>query len=129
MSAAEEIAFRCTAGRCAFWVTWEGKLLPCGLLSEVQADAVSQGFEKAWREVRRMTKEVPTCEECRSCENYTDCMVCPSRLKLETGGYTKPAPYLCEFTRAWVKIVSQQRTLIKYDAEIMLQIYRKGKHL
>jgi hypothetical protein len=44
-------AFKCAAGRCSFWLSWEGKMLPCGLMTDISTDPLTVGFEKAWHEV------------------------------------------------------------------------------
>jgi MoaA/NifB/PqqE/SkfB family radical SAM enzyme len=105
----KKTAFRCTSGKCAFWLSWEGKLFPCGLLSDIQANPLAVGFENAWQEIWNKSHEVPSCQECDSCSYFNDCMSCPARLKLETGEFTKPAPYLCEF----VKALKAENTLVK----------------
>lgn len=105
----EETAFRCTAGKCAFWLSWEGNMFPCGLLCDIQSDALTNGFEGSWKEIQKMCQQVPSCQECLSCSNYSTCMACPARLKLETGSYSKSAPYLCEYTNARIAVRELQQ--------------------
>lgn len=97
-------AFNCTATRCAFWLTWDGKLTPCGLLTEPFADAKKLGFQEAWKYLKSASLDVPSCSECKSCEYRTRCMTCPARLKVETGYFNRPAQYLCELSKARTKL-------------------------
>ena len=39
---------QCRAGKCSFWVTWDGKLMPCGMIPpREEADVFRLGFEEA----------------------------------------------------------------------------------
>lgn len=96
LSLVKKTAFRCTAGKCAFWLSWEGKMFPCGLLSEIYSEPLNKGFEGAWNEIRELCKNIPSCQACESCSYYSKCLSCPARLKLETKSFEKIAPYLCE---------------------------------
>jgi MoaA/NifB/PqqE/SkfB family radical SAM enzyme len=100
LSLVEKTAFRCAAGKCTFWVTWEGKMLPCGLLTTLQSDALSLGFENSFVEIKRKCREVPACQTCENCSYYSNCQSCPARLKLESDDFAKPADYLCEYVKA-----------------------------
>ncbi len=93
-------AFRCTAGKGAFWLTWDGRLTPCGLLTDPWFDVKSLGFSKSWELLKKSCLDVPSCKECDNCDLRSKCMACPARLKVETGSFTKPAPYLCETAKA-----------------------------
>ncbi len=40
---------RCRAGKSSFWVTWDGRMLPCGMvISENAPEVFSIGFSDAW---------------------------------------------------------------------------------
>lgn len=100
LSSVQETAFKCSAGKCAFWQAWDGRLLPCGLLTDISADSLTLGFEGAWKQLQKKCREVPHCQECESCSKQSECMVCPARRKLETGSYSKAAPYICAYVKA-----------------------------
>lgn len=93
-------AFSCTAGSCAGWVTWDGRLLPCGLLDIPEAFPLKIGFSAAWAEIRQKCNLVPVCKECQICHYKSLCEHCPARLYRETGYYDQPAPYLCELAQS-----------------------------
>lgn len=93
-------AFRCISGKCGFWLTWDGKLTPCGLLDTPYSKPLEVGFLNAWESLKVMCNDVPVCAECESCNIRSKCMTCPARLKKETGYFDKPAPYLCELAKA-----------------------------
>lgn len=95
-----DCVFNCTATRCAFWLSWDGKLTPCGLLTEPSVDVKKHGFLESWKHLKSAGLDVPVCNECNSCQYRKRCMTCPARLKVETGRFDRPAPYLCELSKA-----------------------------
>lgn len=111
----ENSAFKCQAGKTGFWVTWDGRLLPCGLLNEPVAMPLKIGFVDAWHQIRDGCTKVPKCKECMECDVKDECMVCPGRLMTETGCFTKPAQYLCEAARyrALLKRLDEQSETVK----------------
>ncbi len=57
---------RCRAGNASFWVTWDGWLTPCGLMTEPKADLYREGFTDAWQE---LTKECAALKLSGVCAN------------------------------------------------------------
>ncbi|MCX7709019.1 MAG: radical SAM protein [Clostridia bacterium] len=91
--------FYCTAGKCSFWSTWDGKLTPCSLLDSPAAFPFENGFLKAWSALQALCSSIPVCGKCSECPLLQECWTCPARLKNETGFFDKPAPYLCELAQ------------------------------
>jgi MoaA/NifB/PqqE/SkfB family radical SAM enzyme len=94
-----ESAFSCNAGSSDFWITWDGRMLPCGALEEPSFHPLVIGFNNAWNGLTEACDKIPVCQECKNCELLSHCDVCPAKLKSETGCYNQPAPYLCELAR------------------------------
>lgn len=65
----------CMAGRGAFWISWDGKMYPCGMLSGYTADVCGMGFAKSWQSMKEQAKTILLPEECMAC-SYQKC--CPS---------------------------------------------------
>lgn len=91
--------FKCSAGRSEFWVTWDGKMTPCGLIDEPATLPFKDGFAAAWKGLKDTCVSIPLCTECSDCSLNAICLSCPARLKVETGFFDRPAPYLCEFAK------------------------------
>ena len=89
-------AYRCNAGKCIFWIAWDGHMHPCGVFNEPVVYPFENGFIESWKELVDKCNKVPVCKPCLSCEYYNYCIKCPSRIASETGFFDKPAPYLCE---------------------------------
>lgn len=91
--------FKCSVGKSTFWITWDGRMVPCGMMQEPAADPLKQGFFNSWNELKLLSNNIPVCKECKVCSVKEYCMSCPARLKNETGLYHMPAAYLCEAAR------------------------------
>ncbi|MEN6461371.1 MAG: radical SAM protein [Syntrophomonas sp.] len=87
--------FQCSAGKSSAWVTWDGRLIPCGLMNKPLAYPLKTGFLTAWEEIKHQCSLIPANKECLTCEYKSFCEQCPARLLNETEAYNKPAPYLC----------------------------------
>ncbi|PYG89483.1 MoaA/NifB/PqqE/SkfB family radical SAM enzyme [Ruminiclostridium sufflavum DSM 19573] len=105
--AGEGSAFSCQAGKTAFWITWDGRMVPCGLLNEPAAVPLQVGFSNAWQKLREGCTLVPKCKACSKCDVRSECMACPGRLMSETGCFTRPAQYLCEAARYRAELKGQ----------------------
>lgn len=95
----EQSAFTCKVGKSSFWITWEGIMVPCGMMNEPAIDLLDNDFRDAWDRLCDGLLRIPACIECRECSLRDYCDVCPAKLKTETGYYDRPAPYLCELAR------------------------------
>ncbi len=100
----ESSAFRCQSGKTGFWLTWDGRMIPCGLLDIPSSRPLEIGFAKAWEQLKEGCLLVPKCSDCEGCTMKSDCITCPGRLMTETGSFTKPASYLCESARHRIEI-------------------------
>lgn len=89
----------CTAGRSAYWITSEGKMTPCGIMNQPYTLPMKVGLSEAWRELKEKYAKLPYSMECSNCDLQEYCMVCPARLKNETGFYDKSSEYLCELAK------------------------------
>jgi radical SAM protein with 4Fe4S-binding SPASM domain len=101
-TSASERIYQCGAAVTSFYMTSSGRLRPCLMTTDMEFDAVSLGFEAAWREATRAIGK-PTWHpgaECRSCEDLPICGHCPALLRLETGRESSPSQYLCRLGEA-----------------------------
>ncbi len=89
-------AFTCKAGSSSFWVTWDGRMLPCGIMQEPSINLLDTDFVDAWKKMCDGCADIPVCIECEKCSIRDVCQVCPAKLMTETGHYDRPAQYLCE---------------------------------
>lgn len=90
----------CLAAKSIYWITWDGKMLPCGSFSSPYTLPLIEGFLPAWNRLPTLFKDITLPQECQQCEFAdTSCPNCPANLQTETGYLDRIAPYICECTR------------------------------
>lgn len=87
---------RCRAGKSSFWITWDGKMTPCGMMNYPYSQPFEEGFEKAWEKIKLDTKNIKLSKKCSICEKKEVCMVCAASAVTETGDFQGTPSYLCE---------------------------------
>lgn len=90
----------CRAGRSSFWITWDGKMLPCGTMNVEPVGVKEHGFECAWELTKKFVSEIRLPKECISCPLHRSCGVCASICRAETGVFDRKPRYMCEMTDA-----------------------------
>ena len=90
---------RCRAGITSFWMTWEGKMLPCGMIPDSGKDPWEVGFDKAWENAKNIVSEIMLPVKCAGCGKKDECRACAAMVYTETGTYDKVPQYRCEMTK------------------------------
>lgn len=98
---------RCRAGSTAFWLTWDGRMLPCGMMIEPEVYPLEVGFEEAWKQLREATSNIHTPKECVNCSHKDVCGVCAAVCYSETGAFDKVPTYVCEKTKLQVEYTKE----------------------
>lgn len=94
---------RCRAGKCSFWVTWDGRMLPCGMIPGKQAvNVFQQGFDAAWEAAKNTVEEIRLPGKCSQCNLKDQCRACAAMVLTESGNYTDVPKYRCQMTQAYV---------------------------
>ena len=91
----------CRAGRSSFWLTWDGKMLPCGTMDFEPEYPLEVSFKEAWNRIRTKVKEIKMPKECASCSLRQFCGVCAANCKAETGSFGSKPQYLCDMAEAY----------------------------
>lgn len=97
---AEGEGVRCRAGKSSFWVTFDGKMLPCGMMTEPSVSLKEHGFTEAWQQIRCETCKIRLPKECQSCAYKSVCNVCAAMCYTETGSFSGKPEYICKMARA-----------------------------
>ena len=93
---------RCRAGKSSFWVTWEGKFYPCGMiLDDCLPNVFEVGFDQAWKEVTKYAAQIRLPYECKVCELRDTCKACAAMVLTETGNYHTVPEYRCKMAHAY----------------------------
>lgn len=110
---------RCRAGKCSFWVTWNGLFMPCGMMPLQDAPNVfDTGFEYAWKHTHRYAASIRLPAKCTHCDARDSCKACAAMVYTESGNFCTVPEYRCKMTKAYPDACT------RYAAEIML---RRGK--
>lgn len=94
---------RCRAGSSAFWITWDGKMLPCGMMTTPVAYPLEVGFDTAWDQLRAETAKIRTPAKCVNCDYKHICGACAAVYFTETGRFDGVPQYVCDRAAAIVE--------------------------
>lgn len=91
---------QCRAGKSAFWITWDGRMTPCGMVNEPVQHPFETGFAPAWDAIRRETAELRLPPECAACDARETCHTCAAMCCTESGRFDGKPQYRCDMLRA-----------------------------
>lgn len=93
----------CMAGRASFWITWDGRMTPCGMMNQPVARPFETGFTEAWNTITAETNKLLLPAACGDCKMRSSCMVCGALCIAEGDGCSHKKPeYLCSQTRVYL---------------------------
>ncbi len=94
---------RCRAGTSSFWLTYDGRLLPCGMW-QTPAVSLTDGltFAQGWERLKQQTQQVCLPAACGSCGLRRFCEVCAAACWAENQRFDAVPEYLCQKTQATV---------------------------
>lgn len=98
-----EAGVRCRAGTTSFWMTWDGRMLPCGMMTWPVTHPLDVGFGQAWNQLRQKTAEIKSAPGCASCPKKEVCSVCAAGRVAETGSFEQVPDYICRYTDALIE--------------------------
>ena len=94
----------CRAGRSSFWMTWDGRMLPCGMMPGPSARPLEIGFDAAWQQIRSETAKIRLPHECSACPKRKSCAVCAAVCVAESGTFDRVPEHLCRQTEAQLRL-------------------------
>ena len=97
----------CRAGGTSFWITWDGKMLPCGMLTAPSADPLQDGFAEAWLQIRQKTSQIRMPDKCAGCGMRNACGVCAAVCVTETGKFDGVPEYMCRKTEEKIRLLRE----------------------
>lgn len=98
---------RCRAGKSTFWMTWDGKMMTCGIMDKPIAYPFEVGFKNAWDTIVEKTDELRLPVKCLNCKKSNVCQVCAAVSYTETGNVSGVPTYMCEMTEEIIKETSR----------------------
>lgn len=98
----------CRAGRSAFWVTWNGTMLPCGMMTGPVAYPLETGLQRAWETIRDASAQIRLPEKCSRCPKKELCPSCAATSVTETGRFDGVPEYLCTMTDEIIRLTTEE---------------------
>lgn len=95
---------RCRAGKSSFWISWDGWMMPCGMVPEPRVDVKQKGFAQSWQELKALTAAMRLSGVCNKCPNLKICHPCAAISYAETGSSGGIPEYRCRATREMYRI-------------------------
>ncbi len=93
---------RCRAGKCSFWITWQGKMMPCGMFPEKNAPNVFEmPFLNAWQAAKESIYNIHLPARCSACNVKDTCRACAAMVITESGNFENPPQYRCDMICAY----------------------------
>lgn len=98
----------CRAGRCSFWITWDGKMTPCGMMNYPNAYPFEDGFTQSWNKIVEDVNNIRLYSGCKTCKLKSSCSICAAMLETETGSFDKRPEYVCEMEQHFYEEVLKE---------------------
>ncbi|MBE6821304.1 MAG: radical SAM protein [Ruminococcaceae bacterium] len=83
----------CRAGKSTFWVTWDGKMTPCGMMTTPMFEISS--FNDAWECIKKSRENIFLPLKCKTCDLRNYCDMCAAVTLAETNDFSTVPEYLC----------------------------------
>ena len=115
------------AAKSQFWVNWDGKMVPCGMLTHPTAEPFEMEFVKAWEELRAKAATIRLCPDCTGCPEKQTCMNCAAVTYTETGRFDGKPEYMCRMNRAYREALEQYSTEINEENKRLLNKEKEEK--
>ena len=94
---------RCRAGSTSFWMTWDGRMMPCGMMTSPVVYPLEVGFDAAWEQLRQYTAQIRMPGKCVTCDYREICNVCAAVCLAETGHFEGVPEYVCRRSKEIVR--------------------------
>ena len=99
---------RCRAGSAAFWISWDGWLTPCGMMSNPREDLNGGDFGGAWDRLVEQSQRIRLSGICSGCRDHGICHACAASALAETGATEKVPQYLCRMVTHMRRLARQE---------------------
>lgn len=106
-SAAAGDVMRSRAGKSAFWIDRDGKMLPCGQMADPAVNVLELGFAEAWKQTRANAAQIRLLPECAVCDIKNVCRACAAMCYCETGRFDGKPDYVCRMHRSYFSAMKQ----------------------
>lgn len=103
----KDAAMGCLAGSSQFWVTWDGRMTPCGMMNQPCAQPFQTGFREAWKQIAEETSKLRLPPQCKACALRSACLSCAAINYCETGRTDTRPDFLCRLTASYCRTLKE----------------------
>lgn len=103
-----DCSMKCRAGKSSFAINWQGKMMPCVMMSMPAIDLFAMGFSKSWELLVKEVQKIKISSECANCAYTEVCQACAATAILETGNSENTPKYLCSYTKTMIKGLNEK---------------------
>lgn len=93
----------CMAGRGAFWISWDGVMYPCGMLSDEGTSIRAYDFSEAWSKTVNAAQKLCLPAECSVCRYRKLCPSCAAVSACVNRQQGTLVPDMCIRTQAYIQ--------------------------
>lgn len=111
---------RCRAGSTTFWMTYNGQMRPCGMMTVPSIDVMQHGFDTAWEWIRKEREMIMLPAKCTACHWKNICEFCPATCYAENNVYEQAPEYICEKMDAYLEIAGRWLDTRPYSGKEIL---------
>lgn len=98
---------RCRAGKASFWVTWDGWMLPCGMMVGPRVDLKDRAFSDVWKILTDEAAAIRLSGICDKCPSRDICHPCAAVAYAETGQFSGVPTYRCHAVQQMCEIARE----------------------
>ena len=93
---------RCRAGKCSFWITWQGDMTPCGMFpTDGSPNVFRSPFSTCWEKIKQYVSQIRLPAQCSACSAKNSCRACAAMVVTESGRFDQVPQYRCDMTHAY----------------------------
>ena len=108
---------KCRAGRSSCWISWDGTMTACGMISfPLKVYPFEKSFKECWIELTDAVRKAVVLKECTNCPKKPICRPCVAMILSETGDVNQKSSYLCEIADEMIRFMREElKERISYE--------------
>lgn len=91
----------CMAGRGSFWVCWDGRIYPCGMLPDNRFNVKETDFSVCWDAISERIPHLLLPSECSVCRYSALCPICAALTQSLNGDTSVVPREMCRYIEAY----------------------------
>ena len=98
----------CLAGKCAFFIDYNGMMSACSTIRYPSYDVLNIGFQSIWTKIVKETELKRQLSPCRQCILFNNCETCYSCPLCQNKTQNTPL-YMCQYSKETLRIFQKEQ--------------------